>query len=407
VCGTMESHEGKIDSKLFWVISIPNNALSAHGLEGLKARVRNFCISVQRFNIPNLRVGTLDSLMALSDELVKKDQFLEITTKKIARQLVDLYVNENMNSGAAPKGAKQEKIALMVNGVNVDTYLHQFQWDEAKYKLSSPLSDIVDAIMSTVAKLDEELRAKSSSYQQLAGNLLAEKRKKAGNLLVRDFTELVQQNPDIYVDSPNLVTLFVVVSKHQSREWEKCYEELLHDDNLGGGVVPGSSTLLAEDTESNLYTVVIFKRLVGDFKQEARKKKFTVRDWSYNPENASSGAEEQKKQENKRLKQKENLIRWCRLNFAEAFIAWAHLKAIRVFVETILRYGLPADFTAVLIEPAKKQDKKLRLALDGLYKGIGSVYLQDDKEEDEDPEAGHQTEKFYSYVWTQIRVALT
>lgn len=31
--------------------------------------------------------------------------------------------------------------------VNVDTYLHQFQWDQAKYKLSSPLSDIVDAIV--------------------------------------------------------------------------------------------------------------------------------------------------------------------------------------------------------------------------------------------------------------------
>jgi len=328
-----------------------------------------------------------------------------VTTRKIARQLVELYVNENPEGG---KAAKQEKIPLMVNGVNLDTYLHQFQWDEAKYKLSSPLSDIVDAIMSTVAKLDEELRGKSTSYQQLAGSILAEKRKKTGNLLVRDFTELVQQSPDIYVDSPNLITLFVVVSKHQSKEWEKTYEDLLHDDNLGGGVVPGSSALLAEDSENNLYGVVIFKRLVSDFKQEARKKKFTVRDWTYNPENASSGAEEQKKQENKRIKQKENLIRWCRLNFAEAFIAWAHLKAIRVFVETILRYGLPADFTAVLIEPAKKQDKKLRLTLDGLFKGIGSSYLQDDKDEEEESDASHQLgEKFYSYVWTQIRVALT
>jgi len=400
----METHEGKIDNKLFWVISIPNNALSSIGLEGLKGKVRTFCFSVQKFNIPNLRVGTLDSLMALSDELVKKDQFLEVTTKKIARQLVELYINENEGG----KAVKQEKIPLMVNGVNLDTYLHQFQWDEAKYKLSSPLSDIVDAIMSTVAKLDEELRGKSTSYQQLAGSIQAEKRKKTGTLLVRDFTELVQQQPDMYVDSPNLITLFVVVSKHQSKEWEKTYEDLLHDDNLGGGVVPGSSTLLAEDSENYLYGVVIFKRLVSDFKQEARKKKFTVRDWTYNPENASSGAEEQKKQENKRIKQKENLIRWCRLNFAEAFIAWAHLKAIRVFVETILRYGLPADFTAVLIEPAKKQDKKLRQVLDGLFKGIGSVYLQDDKDEEEEGEASHQlNEKFYSYVWTQIRVGLT
>jgi hypothetical protein len=33
------------------------------------------------------------------------------------------------------------------------------------------------------------------------------------------------------------------------------------------------------------------------------------------------------------------LIRYCRTNFAEAFVAWIHLKAIRVFVESVLRYG--------------------------------------------------------------------
>jgi hypothetical protein len=32
--------------------------------------------------------------------------------------------------------------------------------------------------------------------------------------------------------------------------------------------------LLAEDSENYLYGVVIFKRLVSDFKQEARKKKY-------------------------------------------------------------------------------------------------------------------------------------
>jgi len=397
----MESSEGRIDNKLFWIISIPNSALGSHGFDDLKAKVRNFSGCAQKFDIPNLRVGTLDSLMSLSDELVKKDQFLEVTTKKIARQLVDLYVNEE---GENKKSGKQEKIPLVVNGVNVDTYLHQFTWDQAKYKLSSPLSDIVDAIVGTVSKLDEELRVKANAYQQLTGSILAEKRKKTGNMMVRDLTDLIQAQPEVYVDSENLQTLFVVVSKHQTKEWFSTYEELLQDPVLGGGVVPGSSTLLGEDAENNLYAVVIFKRLSNDFKQEARKKKWTVREFTYNPEAASNGAEEQNKQESKRVKQRDNLIRWCRLNFAEAFIAWAHLKAIRVFVETILRYGLPADFTAVLLEPSKKQDKKLRQVLDGLYKGIGSVYL-DEKEEEE--EEGSLNEKFYSYVWTQIRVSLT
>jgi hypothetical protein len=108
----MESSEGRIDNKLFWIISIPNSALGSHGFDDLKVKVRNLSACAQKFDIPNLRVGTLDSLMSLSDELVKKDQFLEVTTKKIARQLVDLYVNEEENK----KSGKQEKIPLVVNG---------------------------------------------------------------------------------------------------------------------------------------------------------------------------------------------------------------------------------------------------------------------------------------------------
>ena len=43
------------------------------------------------------------------------------------------------------------------------------------------------------------------------------------------------------------------------------------------------------------------------------------------------------------------LLRWCRAHFGEAFIAWMHIKAIRVFVESVLRYGLPVNFAVVLV----------------------------------------------------------
>ena len=31
------------------------------------------------------------------------------------------------------------------------------------------------------------------------------------------------------------------------------------------------------------------------------------------------------------------LVRWLKVNFGEAFIAWIHIKALRVFVESVLR----------------------------------------------------------------------
>ena len=43
-----------------------------------------------KFKLPELRVGTLDSLMVLSDDLVKTNTLVEAVVNKLRRQLFDL-----------------------------------------------------------------------------------------------------------------------------------------------------------------------------------------------------------------------------------------------------------------------------------------------------------------------------
>lgn len=38
-----------------------------------------------------------------------------------------------------------------------------------------------------------------------------------------------------------------------------------------------------------------------------------------------------------RLSSQGPLLRWLKVNFSEAFVAWIHVKALRVFVESVLR----------------------------------------------------------------------
>ncbi len=64
------------------------------------------------------------------------------------------------------------------------------------------------------------------------------------------------------------------------------------------------------------------------------------------------------------------LVRWLKTNFSEAFIHWIHTKALRVFVETVLRYGLPLNFQAVVIQPQKRNNRKLRETLNQLYEKL-------------------------------------
>jgi V-type H+-transporting ATPase subunit C len=383
----------KDESKQFWLVSVPNSEVGPHGFDQLRSAVGGAGV-VAKFKIPSLRVGSLDSLLALSEDLGRKDQFFEGVVNKIARQLRDLYTDPETGSNEGPSAGDR---ILAVNNVGLDSYLSTFEWDEAKYKLTSPLKDVIDAVSTTMTKIDEELRTKSASFQSVTQAIAAEKKKATGNLMVRDLSDLIK--PEDAIDTDYLTTLFVVVNKAGAKEWLDEYETVVSD------VVPRSSDLIFSDGEFNLYNVILFKKMADDFKTQARKKKWTVREYKFDAKAVEAGKEDLKKFESKRVKQKNSLIRWCRLNFAEAFTSWVHLKAIRTFIEAVLRFGLPAEYTSAVIEPGRNSEGKLRKVLDSLYASLGSSYIDGGDEIDAASLLAGVQDKFYPYVWSKMSVA--
>lgn len=82
----------KMEDKLFWLISVPKKT-SPDVFGDLNRQTMQFKDLSQennKFEIPDLKVGTLNSLMELSDELNKIDMYVENMTRKIAKQLFDL-----------------------------------------------------------------------------------------------------------------------------------------------------------------------------------------------------------------------------------------------------------------------------------------------------------------------------
>jgi V-type H+-transporting ATPase subunit C len=385
------SNFAKDETKQFWVVSVPNSEVGPHGFEQLRSAVGGAGV-VARFKIPSLRVGSLDSLLALSEDLGRKDQFFEGVVNKIARQLRDLY----FDTEAGTTEGQGERI-LAVNNTGLDTYMASWEWDEAKYKLSSPLKDVIDAVSTSMTKIDEELRTKATAFQSVTQAIAAEKKKTTGNLISRDLSDLLK--PEDAIETDYLTTLFVVVNKSGAKEWLDEYETLVSD------VVPRSSDLLHSDAEFNLYNVILFKKMADDFKTQARKRKWTVREFKFDAKAVEAGKEDLKKHESKRVKQKNSLIRWCRLNFAEAFASWVHLKAIRTFIEAVLRFGLPAEFTSTVIEPGRSSEAKLRKTLDSLYAKLGSSYIDGGDDVDAASLLAGVSDKFYPYVWSKMHIA--
>lgn len=120
-----------------------------------------------------------------------------------------------------------------------------------------------------------------------------------------------------------------------------------------------------------------------------REKRFTIREYSYDASRAGSldGQVERAKLEVQQAVT--TLVRWCKAHFGEVYSGWMHLKVIRGFAESVLRYGLPVDFISVFVEPNMKKEKQLKTALlkavCKLRPEFGSVYVGDEEEDgDED-----------------------
>ncbi|XP_059828142.1 V-type proton ATPase subunit C 1-A isoform X2 [Hypanus sabinus] len=284
---------------------------------------------------------------------------------------------------------------LLASGVDLVTYITRFQWDMAKYPIKQSLKNISEIITKQVSQIDNDLKARASAYNNLKGNLQNLERKNVGSLMTRSLADIVKKD-DFVIDSEYLTTLLVVVPKANYAEWEKTYE------TLADMVVPRSSKLIYEDSDCGLYNVTLFRKAVDDFRLKARENKFIVRDFQYNEEELKADKEEMTRLSTDKKKQFGPLVRWLKVNFSEAFIAWIHVKALRVFVESVLRYGLPVNFQAMLLQPNKKMMKKLREVLNDLYKHLDSSAAAIIDATMDIPGLSLSQQEYYPYVYYKI-----
>lgn len=372
----------------FWLISIPGERHQGQApLDLINQKADGLSQNV-KFVLPELKVGTLDTLVGLSDDLGKLDVIVEGVVRKVANYFAEVLEE------------KQDKVLenLQVNGHEPANYLKKFQWDGAKYPTKQPLRNLAEIISKQVSQIDSDLKTKAQSYNNIKASLLTLERKETGSMLSRNLSTLVQKEHFV-LGSEYLQTVLVIVPRMSTGEWESKYE------SLTDMVVPGSTQLITNDNEHSLYTVTLFKKVLEEFKIHAREKRFIVRDFIWDDTVIAANKEELSKLAQDKKKQFGPLVRWLRVNFGETFIAWMHMKALRVFVESVLRYGLPVNFQAMVIQPLKGKNRKLRETLDSLYDHLdGNISKSEDNVDIPGVMLAHH--EYYSYVYFNVRLNL-
>lgn len=439
----------------YWLVSVPTDgALGKKDaiLSTLKSHMPSDVVT-KPLKVPELKVGTLDSLMALSDDLERVDRYVEGVVHRLEKEIRNIINQESDPDKETPaereKREKQLREMRFISrdgdngdpakgkGLAAEEYLKEFAWDQARYQIKSTLPELVKDMQDLVQRTDEDLKVKQMDYNQIKSAKATAERKKEGNLASRSLVDVVKR--EHYISSDRLDTVFCAVPTAGLPEFYEKYEsfgkvpandhpkeflakitpiiekiekldssavdfqskreDLLQKqlEKQVNGTVPGSAKEMTSDQEYTLVRVVIFKSARQSFEQDCLSKmtvRSVVRDCAF-----KEGHKEEEKEELKKLKEDELAARkklktWAQTHFSEAYRAWMHLKTIRVFTESVLRYGLPPKMAAILIKPGKHEDK-VRKTLNTLYESLSSGMAG--KNEDS------ATAAFYPYVDIEIR----
>jgi V-type H+-transporting ATPase subunit C len=145
-------------------------------------------------------------------------------------------------------------------------------------------------------------------------------------------------------DSEYIETHLIVVPKNAKKDFIKSYE------TLSPMVVPRSSVQVAQDDEFVLFAVATFKKHSPEFLQKCREQKWNPRQFKY-----VEGGREEEQRELDRVTNEERKVcgealRIGRTGWSESVMVWMHVLTLRVFVEAVLRYGLPLEYVTALVK---------------------------------------------------------
>ncbi|XP_076834563.1 V-type proton ATPase subunit C 1-B isoform X2 [Brachyhypopomus gauderio] len=392
----------------FWLVSVPLDKVNSQALEDLKQAASKDRLGTSvRFLIPELKLGTLDVLLGVCDALAGLDSYVEVVMRKSSQCMAEITEesSHNLLENITTNGEHRThhrvprsplKAHLQALQVDLITYVTKFQWDRSKYPTVLSLKTLTEVLLKQVTQVETELTSRFTAYNNVKANMQGLEKKAEGRLQTRALTHIVKKE-DLVLNSEYLTTLVVVVSRESIGQWENTYE------SMSEFVVPRSSRKLLEEEDAVIFTVTLFKKAVSEFKGNAKKHKFTVREFNL------VEAERQKEQmcllRVEKKEQHGTFLCWLKVNVKEVFIAWIHVKALRVFAESVLRYGLPVSFQAVLIKPEKKHAKQLREQLNTLFTHLDPMAAASKLEVGPDElEVNVREHEYFSYICYPINM---
>merc|ERR1711957_823623 len=168
---------------------------------------------------------------------------------------------------------------------------------------------------------------------------------------------------DDFIESANLTTVMVILPRDGEQDFANWYERACDGKD---NVVPMSAKQLqvpADKDGNTVRRVVVFTSKKVAFLQACKERRVQARDFTYSEDKYHRLMQDRQKVD-QRVEQTHNVaMKATRMAWSDVCASYLHLKAMRVFVESVLRFGVPAHFAAFVLVPHSNKEGPMRKAL--------------------------------------------
>ncbi|KAH0792885.1 V-type proton ATPase subunit C [Histomonas meleagridis] len=357
------------------------------GIVGSLGKVQQFPVSA---NLTEF--SSTDQLMSIADEIGKLDLQAFSLLTRVARSCSDLSkkieadnlrgwndlpCNCAFDPAIPPKLLVSIQNGNQIDEIPIDQYIEGWEWNDIQFSQKGSVIEIHKALLDEVQSLDEQIRNSSTAFTEAGNKIINLRRRSEGSLLVRNLDEIGSEmysvtnlneyyaskatKTPIYVHTRNLSTILIVVKNGYIAEFKNNYTL---DSTY---VVPGSLAELASDNEYTCFAVTIISKNLDDYKSATKEKGWHIKEFTYNPNLREELQKEAQEAIQNYLNESNNYSEQLQSTFSQLAIVWLHIKAIRIFVESILLYGIKSEFQAFRVCALPKNIPKIHKELEKVF----------------------------------------
>ncbi len=319
-----------------------------------------------------MRVGALDTILKMSDELSRLDSTLQNFMRKAERQISEtsgLIQHGGASASAAASGgsSKPASEVLYVDDLTVEGYLETYEWDSQQWDEMEGLVRLGQLLGSAAEQADKDMHRYAKAYGDHMARIAFAEKGRSGTLATAPLepvltAQLMQSCglSDNLADTEFLQTVMVVVPKAAAESFQAEYEgidavSVPVTDASGAQVgstspiVPRSAVHVMTERDYSLFAITILRKFYDSVVTAAKKHRWVVRSVDWSAAGASDTAEQLSRMH---ADASSALQLWsvaAHRTFASLLSIQVHLKVLQAFVDAVLSYGLPAQYSYCLL----------------------------------------------------------